>query len=493
MAAGTEFAIPELHGVLDGITARAVPERLLNAIYYDTADLRLARWGASLRHSSEDGTGWTVTLPEGGDGPATTRRELAFSGPEGSVPDEVAALVSGYTRLAALTPVARVTTRRIGVELRSDEGLPVAKVVDDEVTAYHGEHLAARFQEVEVQLGSAAPPGLMDAVVTQLQAAGAGDPNPTPTVARALGSRAPASPELALTVKLGKRATAADAVRAAMSAAARRVIAHHAGVLIDDDPEDVHQARVGTRRLRSSLRTFRPLLEPGWTAPLQDELRWLAGLLGDVRDADVLLERLRRQAADLTEHDAHEVARLLADLTGQRETALGRLLHAMRGTRYLELLDRLVAAANAPAMLPAAERPATDVLPELVRQPWRRLRNAVSALTPDASDEELHRVRILAKRCRYAAEAATPAIGKQGRVFAKAVAGLQTVLGDHQDAVVTEDWLRTHSSEADTAQALVINELIAAQRADVTASRAVWRKAWKRASDPKLRTWLRNA
>src|SRR5207248_11382379 len=103
---------------------------------------------------------------------------------------------------------------------------------------------------------------------------------------------------------LGPKSPAGDAVRAALAAGTTRLLRHDPGVRLGDDPEDVHQARVGARRLRSDLRTFAPLVEPDWREHLQDELRWLGDQLGAVRDADVLLDRLRRQASTLPERDA---------------------------------------------------------------------------------------------------------------------------------------------------------------------------------------------
>jgi CHAD domain-containing protein len=262
-------------------------------------------------------------------------------------------------------------------------------------------------------------------------------------------------------------------------------------VRLGDDPEDVHQARVGTRRLRSDLRTFRSLVDSGWAGPLRDELSWLADLLGGVRDADVLAERLRRQVDELPEVDAAGFAPVLLRLSQEREAARAVLLVALRSDRYLTLLERLVAAASEPQLVEkAASEPARDVLPGLVARPWRSLRKAVKALPSKPPDEALHQVRIRAKRARYAAEAANPVFGNKSARFAKAVAGVQGVLGDQHDAVVAEGWLRDHVPGTELGQALVVGELVAVQRAEAAACRKAWRKAWKEADGKKLRRWL---
>lgn len=488
LAAWGGFVLPDLAGALDGITTRPLTERRLDAIYYDTPDLRLARSGLSLRHRVGDDPPWTVKLPEGDQGPVMSRREVTFDGPPGAVPPPASSLVRAYARTAPLQTVARLKTRRTGVAILS-EGDSVAEVVDDEVSVYHGRRLALRFREVEVEIEDSAPPGLLTAVVARLRGAGAGAPDGTPKVVRALGPLALAPPDNA-PVPLGPQATMSDVVRAALSAGLRRIVAHDPGVRLGDDPEDVHQARVGTRRLRSDLRTFRPLLDPDWVAALRAEAGWLADLLGAVRDAEVLTERLERQAGTLDHEDAAGVDKLVGRLGDDREAARARLLEEMNGPRYTDFLERLLIAAGDPVFVEDADQPAAEALPGLVRRPWRRLRRTVRALPSVPADAELHAVRILAKHTRYAAEAAAPVVGRKAGAFAKAVAGLQTVLGDHQDACVTEAWLRANGPGGNFTEAMLAGQLIGLQRAEASARRAEWPAAWRAASNRRLRDWL---
>ena len=489
LGAWAGFKLPDLTGVADGVTVRPLPERRLDAVYFDTPDLRLARWGASLRYRTGDGTGWTVKLADGDAGPALVRRELTFQGtPSAIVPAEVAALVRAYARTSRLVAAARLRTVRRGVELLDAEGLRLAEVVDDEVSVFEGRRLASRFRELEVELEADASTALLEAVVAALHRAGAGAVEPVPKVVRALGARARERAEL-VEEKPGRDATAGDVVRNAMATSVIRILRHDAGVRIGDDPEDVHQARVGTRRLRSDLQTFESLLDADWLAPMVDELKWLGGMLGAVRDADVLLERLRRQAATLAQSDGVGAATIVRRLVQQREVARAALLDAMAGPRYVALLDQLVLAAQNPMLRPEADGKATAVLPPLVRKPWQKLAKAVKQLDDPPPDEQLHAVRIRAKRVRYAVEAVAPVVGKRAKALASAVAGLQTVLGDHQDATVAEAWLREAAGDDDVS-ALVAGELIALERVEAEACRQAWRAAWRDAKDPKLRTWL---
>ena len=257
---------------------------------------------------------------------------------------------------------------------------------------------------------------------------------PLPKVIRALGPRAQAPPDVVLS-DLDRGAAAGQLVRHAVERSVARLVGHDPGVRLGDDPEDVHQYRVATRRLRSDLRTFGALLQPEWVDRLRAELAWLGGVVGTVRDLDVLSLRLRTHTETLPDQDAPAAAVLLGRLTDQQRDARAVMLDAMRSSRYDALLDGLVAAANRPAFAGDAklDQPAQDLVAEFVRRPRRHLVRAVDALGEDPSDEELHAVRIAAKRCRYAAEAAVPVVGHPATRFAAAIADVQTVLRDHQD------------------------------------------------------------
>ncbi|HEV7861140.1 MAG TPA: CYTH and CHAD domain-containing protein [Acidimicrobiia bacterium] len=495
LAAWGGFVLPALEDLAPDLTVEALKLKKLDATYYDTRDLRLARAGVSLRHRVGDELPWTVKLPEGDDGPVMRRREISFDGPAGAIPLPAAALVRAYARGEALVAVARLKTERSRLGLHVN-GAQVAEIADDEVSVYHGRRLASRFREVEVEIEDDAPDSLLPAVVERLRDAGAGAPDKTPKVVRALGPRA-LEPLPGTVTAVAPDSTMGEVVRAAVGNALARVVAHDPGVRLGDDPEDVHQARVGTRRMRSDLRTFRPLLDPEWVAGLRDEAGWYAALLGDVRDTEVLMERLEHQAASLPAEDAAAVGPIVRRLAKDREAARLRLLKGMDSPRYVAFLDQLTDAASGPVFAEAGAgdgsgQGGADALPALVRRPWRRLGKAVMALSEHPPDEDLHAVRILAKHTRYAAEAAAGVIGKPATAFAKQVAAVQTVLGDHQDACVMEDWLRKAGAKTRSSrEAMLIGQLIGLQRAEAAAKRAAWPEVWARASDPVLRGWLK--
>lgn len=495
LGAGEEFHLPDLTGVVEGATTVTLPERRLEAVYYDTADLRLARWGVSVRFRWEDDDEergrWTVKLPDdddGGDDGALRRRESTFALPRHPVPDQVSSLVRAYVRSASLTPVAHLATRRQRLELRDATGNRLGEVADDEVSVRQDDHVAASFREIEVEVDERTPPSVLDAVVGQLREAGAGAPDPTPKVVRALGRPAAAPPEV-VPVALDDDATAADLVRAALAADLTKLLTHDPRLRRSRHPDDLRKARVAMRRLRSDLRSFAPLLRPE-AKELRRELGWMRRQLGAVRDADVLAGRLAAQGESLPEEDQDKLATLLERLGAERDRACAELDEALDSDRYAVLLDALVAAAESPPCLPEADVPAGEVLPGLVRRRWVRLREAVVDLGDDPSSEELHKVRTKGKRCRYAAQAVRPVVGKPAKRLAKRLGRLQDVLGEVQDAEVTEAWLREAVRTAAGGPALAAGQLVAAERTAMGRARERWPKAWKKASADKHRDWF---
>jgi len=487
LAAPPGFRLPTLDDIA-GISA-AEPERLDRlATYWDAEDLRLVRWGVTLRHRA--GEGWTVKLPRARDGSLIERAEIVFPGGPARPPREAVELLLGHLHGSPLQPVARMRTLRLRVVLRDARGTAAAEVVDDEVSVLEGRRVAARFREVEVELGEASDNGLLGDVVARLQAAGAALTEPQPKLVRALGPRALAPPEVVVP-DVDRDSSAADVVRRALSASVVRFLAHDPGVVLGTDPEDTHQARVALRRLRSDLRTFRPLLDADWCRALRAEAQWLGALLGEVRDAEVMRSGMAERAAPLPPADRAALEDVLSGLDDVRDEARMRLLAARREPRFAALVDHLVHAAAEPHLTAAADASATEALPPLAARPWRRLRRAHKALDADSPDAELHALRLLTKRARYAAEAVEPALGRPARRFARAATALQDVLGDHQDATLTQAWLRGRAVAATPAQAFACGELCAIEATLALESRAAWPAAWRRLARRGKKAWGR--
>jgi len=492
LGAGPAFHLPDLSGVLDGVTVTPPEAVRLETVYYDTPDLRLARWGVSLRHRA--GEGWTLKLPPAQaagqpQGQLLERDEITFQGGSKKPPDGAVAIVRAYVRKAELVPVARLSTIRRRVRLVDAAGTRVAEVVDDEVSVRDGRRVAARFREIEVEVMQQqnGVNAIVDPLVMRLRGAGAGAADPTPKHIRALGPRAMEPPEVSA-LPVQPDSPAKDVIKHVFAESIASLLKHDPLVRTSGDPEAVHQARVATRKLRSHLRTFGPLLDPEWTEPLRSELGWLALGLGAVRDREVLFERLSERAKSLPASDLRSANSLLHILQVEIGTLRTKLMAELDSLRYVDLLERLVVASQAPGALPDADEPASKVLPPLAAGPWRRLRSAVNQLPETPTDPELHRIRILAKRARYAAEAVAPVAGKAADAFARAAAKLQTILGEHQDSVTAQAWLR--GARISGRRAFVAGELIAMEHVAAEDARAKWPRVWKALDRKSLRDWM---
>ena len=253
----------------------------------------------------------------------------------------------------------------------------------------------------------------------------------------------------------------------------------------DEDPEEIHRARVAVRRLRSTLRTFRPLFDDAFACELNRELRWLGSQLGTVRDTDIAMMTL----ADLS-IDGDGADELVGVLTHHRHMAARELLADVETQRAGALVRVLGTAAADPQTTPAAQGEALAVLGPFVSKRWRRVTRAEAALEDDPPIAELHAIRILTKRCRYAAEVLIPVAAEEAENFARRLAQLQDSLGALNDAHVVASRLRRLAPGLTPSGAFAAGQAVCALTARAEQERAKWRNAWDAASAKKLRAWL---
>jgi CHAD domain-containing protein len=494
------FRLPELAGGdaggvpgVDDVRPAGTVDLL--AVYYDTADLRLARSRVSLRRR-EGGSdeGWHLKLPTVD---RETRQELRCPlGPEGSgPPEELHDLVLSLTRSAHLEPVATLRTERAVHELLDPEGEVLAELTDDSVSVLDGGHIAARFRELEVELRSGGPE-LLDTMEATLGAAGAVPGGYVSKVGRALGPLASAPPDVVEPAELSVESMAGEVVRAHLARNVLALLEQDRRVRLDE-PDAVHQMRVAARRIRSGLKTFGPLVDEAWSTSLREEVAWVAGILGDVRDREVLRERLLFDLAEVQEAapdiDTSATAQVIdRTLTDEAAAARAGVLEVLRSPRYLHLLDELVLAAQQPRLTDAADRAASQALPPLVGRAWRRLNKRAHALRKANDDVHWHEARIAAKQARYACEALVPVFGKPARRLAEQLEKVTELLGEHQDAAVAAATVRRLSAgrRVSGPMGFALGLLHGRERDGVLAARHRFRKIWPEVSDRRWRGWL---
>jgi CHAD domain-containing protein len=312
----------------------------------------------------------------------------------------------------------------------------------------------------------------------------------------------PRDPGLDATERVKPGDPAAAAIVSALRAAIARLRAAVATAQ-GGEVEGVHRVRTSARRLRSELRAFRDLIEPEWGAALERELKWLGGVLGDVRDLDVLRAHFVDACDDAGEgenegrDEATRLKPLFDALDARHEAASEVMREALQGDRCRRLFESLERSAENPPLREEAAGACRKVLPPLVKKSWKRLEEEAEGLEADSADSAFHEVRKRAKRTRYTAELVAPTLGrkrakKAGR-FIRLTTALQDVLGEHQDMTVAitelEYLVARHPDDPEFQEAA--RALLDRLRRTSDESRAAFFKLWPKLVKKKNRRWLK--
>jgi CHAD domain-containing protein len=499
--AAADAVLPSFAGLPQIARAEAAAHEQLDADYFDTEDLRLISAGITLRRrSGGHDAGWHLKLPAG----TNTRREvrLPLGRSRQRVPAELARLVLVHTRGRDLKPVARISTSRTRQLLFDNEGTSLAEVASDDVTAQAlgDAPKTTRWHEVEVELTGGGR-DVLDAADQLLRRGGLSRSGQSAKLARALDLpvTAPARQRSG-----GTSATVGDVLLGYLEAQVSALKAYDPMVRTDE-PDALHQMRVTTRRLRSTLQSFPELFGTAQVGELIAELRWLGEELGTARDAEVLAARFEERLAGLPAElvVGPVVARVRGHFARIGADARAAMREALDSPRYFVLLDSVDQLLGQLPDEDKAARPARAVLPRSVRRTDKRTRRRIKhafSLPPgqpadagQTADAALHEARKAAKRARYAAEAVAPAFGKQARRFAKRMKKVQSVLGGHQDAVIARAAARELGMTAHHEGENAFSYGVIWAREDQEAKRLSReaRRAWRSASRPRVRRWLR--
>jgi CHAD domain-containing protein len=421
------FVLPDLERVVDGATVQHDTVDLTST-YYDTTGRDLQACGILVRRrDGDDDTGWQVKIPADGG-----RTELHWPLSD-RAPIELTDLLTGITAGRPLSELATIHTVRERYRITEPAAQHVlAEVADDHVRASIGDRLLA-WREVEVELGTAELPPRR--LTKRLIAAGARPSRYGSKLAHAIPPRdAAAGPGSALTAYLN---TQID-----------QIIAGDLGLRRHHDP--IHDTRVAIRRLRSTLRIFGRLLDQSDVGDIDVELKWFAGLLGEVRDCQVQQRRFGAALEDIPDELTLGPvrARIRTHLQSIELPARTRVTDAMTGERYLTLMATLRRwRADAPLAADVPDRALGKPARTAARKADKRLASGLET----GDGVQLHRARKAAKRARYAAELLKPVVGKKAMRKVKHYKRIQSVLGDHQDTVVARAALRRMGTAAGTA------------------------------------------
>ena len=433
---------PSFEGLSSIARVERTPVQQLDAVYFDTAGQDLAAHRVTLRRrTGGPDAGWHLKLPAGADARTEVRTPLGEAGD--SVPEDLRDVVLAIVRDRPLSPVARISTSRTVDVLYGHDGAPLAEFCDDTVTASaESDGEPQEWREWELELVEGINPesgsGLLDRLANRLFDAGAEPAGHGSKLARVLQSTsAEPAPQTD------------DPVHRAVSEQISELLVWDRAVRADAW-DSVHQLRVTTRKIRSLVKGSEESFGLPADSALLDELRQFAGVLGVARDAEVLAERYARNLdelpADLVRGPVRH--RLVGGAEHRYQAGLRRSLTAMRSERYFRMLDVLdELKATQPVPSDSGEPPRQTT----VASAYKKVRKAAKAAevadaSPEVSDEDsdeaLHAIRKKAKQLRYTA-AATGA-----SKVADGAKTIQTLLGDHQDSVVSRTYLAQEAAAA---------------------------------------------
>ena len=438
-ATGPGARMPDLEG-LGTVDAPRVDA--LDAVYYDTPDLRVlgARCTLRRRTGGED-AGWHLKTP--GDGAARGEARLPV-GSEGRVPEPLRERLAGVVGDAPLLPIVRLRTRRTSRRLVTEEGRATirAELSFDEVRArvLRRDAGARRsWTEAEVELAEGEQASTLDAIGARFEAAGYRPAGYVSKLAHALAGVGPASaPEFA--------SPAAETVLWAIAGRFGEFQALEPGIR-EDAPDSVHQARIALRRIRSIIRVYRRMFCRDRADEVCALVRWAGLEVGAVRGAGVLIAELRQHLDALAREEGETAIapirrRAELDLAAKHDGALRRCLEAMDSDRWNALHRTIVAFLVDPPVSKAGRREAAATLPGLAARAEHRVERRYNAalLEPEVRDR-WHDVRKAAKAVRYAAEvvAAVPGADPAWAQSVRTWKSIASAFGTVQDSVILDE------------------------------------------------------
>ena len=442
------------HRLLKEHAADAPHDLDLSAIYFDTPDFRIRRSGAGLR-VRRSGDAWVQTFKAGGSVSSGLHSRHEWESPvDGPHPDLLAlrGLIdrdSAWHKLlrapALAQDIAPIFTARVARtvwNLTLPQGDLVECVLDIGELDHAG--VTAPISEIELELKSGSVAHLFDFALALLQDI----PMRTGGLSKAERGYALCIPQAPLAAKamplsLSPKLTVEEAFGAIVANCMSQIQANEIGVAQGHDIESLHQMRVGLRRLRSALDLFDGVIRPA--AAMHAELDWLNAQLGAPRDWDVLYGTTLPAIARAAPQEPRIAAVTLGALGKSHETheAAAQAVGSPRYTRLILALARWLQASSwRDDMSGKARKCLTRPLPhfaeDVLARRRKRLHERARGLA-SASAPMRHRLRIAAKKSRYATEffsALYP--GKKAQRYVSALSALQDVLGRSNDAAVAE-------------------------------------------------------
>ena len=428
----------------DTFEVSAQPEREQHDEYWDTAGWLVWRAGFACRVRRR-GEAAELTLKGLSGGEAHMRRRLELNEPIdalGGLAGNIARPAGEAGRLLRtlagphpLACVAALTTHRTTLTLADGDG-PLGEVSLDRTTVGEGSR-AYELQYVEVEVDG----DVLDRArpfVDALQDGVGLRPAPTGKLAAALAASGASpgwEPRPLGPMTVDRLSSLAEVAYASLRRDFLRLVEHEPIARLGEDIEGVHQMRVATRRLRAALDTFQDIL-PSELADQRKELRWLGRSLGEARDLDVQRERFALAAPLIGRKAAKEIEAIFDE---RQARARGAVLAAFDSDRYVAMTEAMSDLLRAGPVPGRGDEQALKAALPLIQSPRRRARDSGSAVKATSPDSDYHALRLKVRDLRYVLEFFSPLGGEPAEAYIRQVTRLQTLLGDHQDAVIAAE------------------------------------------------------
>ena len=433
------------HPALGNLAIGEPVRQTLRSIYFDTPDYRLRALGIAFKLRSE-GDRWLQLVEAGGaDARGTSNRLAAGGSLERPEPDlDLIANRSMRRRIekavarSILEPVFETVVERTTRQLHAAEG-DLELALDEGVV--RAGSVESSLCEAELELKSGSPECLLHTAAQLFASAPVrlADGNRADRgYGLALGRKAvgQAAPQRGELPHLEPDHTSAQALALLIQSAAAQITANRTAVLETEDPDAAHQLRIGLRRLRSALLAFRPLSDTAAARELARHARALARGVGELRDADVLIEEIYAPVAGTMRHDPG-LAGLREALLAHRLRMRDRVRSELRGPQwsvlqlYLALWPRIIEGGELSTPIAKFARSA-------LKKRWRKVADSGDRLK-DLDVVERHAMRKALKTLRYTAEFFADLYPVQAtRRFIKEIRGLQEEFGYLNDVVAAE-------------------------------------------------------
>ncbi len=518
---------------LSAVVVVGAPRRFqLTATYLDTPELLLTRNKITLRRRTGGGdAGWHLKLPSAGGARVEVHAPLRAGRVAARVPRVLRDEIREIVGMAPLVPVAVLRNTRIERDLTTRRGRAIGVLCDDHVRvssyagspsltggsgrdgagsetgsdrdgaglgtgsgrdgagsgtgsgrdgagsgtgsdrdgAGWGDEQAWRELEVEVVDGAAATLAVLDRITESLADQGVSVSQSASKIGRFLAGRV--AEAVAREADTDRSLSAGDVIMAYCAEQVGVIQARESDV-VADIPDAIHKSRVAVRRLRSALRTGRPVLDRSRSDALRQELAWWAGVLGAPRDAEVVRDRLLAALATLPEEavEGPIAARLTHELSRGHAAAHRDLVRELSGRRFAALADGLADLIIEPPLHRDAELSADVALPRLIEDALARVeaarRRSDTARSRPKRTHWLHETRKKAKAARYLAESSVGALGEGAKEVAVALEAVTESLGEFQDTVVAVERLRAvrHTAASRGEPTATYDVLIALER-----------------------------